>query len=442
MILNILYRFKHSRGFRSTVVLAVMGVASQLLGMVRDILMANKIGVGTTLDIYYAAFKIPDFIYSILISIIAGVTIIPLLSRAIHDKNWKEVSHKYSALCNFFILITLIICVLAFIFMPFIISVLFSHTDASWQSKVSDLSRIMLVQPILLNISNIFATLAMAENKFMTYAIAPLFYNLGIIIGIVGLYDSYGEQGLIWGVVLGAVMNVAVQSISFWTCHVKLSFRIWDWSVVREELKLALPRSMSLIMLQGRALFVASMTTLIGTGVLSAYTFANNFYMIPITAIGVSLITVAFPRLSSMYESGKREEFYHKVQSDIVILMCMAVPASIAFYFLSYDIISMVYPHLNDKSSVSIMLSTLSCTMPLYVLSLYYVRASFARRDAITPLISQSLSVVSMIIAIYLLYIHGYGILSIVYAFNIGLILEFLIIYLLFNYKSRSVDGD
>ena len=441
LIQNIFYKFKHSRGFRSTIVIAIMGIASQLLGMERDILMANQIGVGEALDIYYAAFKIPDFIYSILISIVAGVTIIPLLSKAVHEKNWKEVSHKYSALFNFFVLVTLIICVIVFIFMPGIISFIFPHTSIVWQSKVSDLSRIMLIQPILLNISNIFATLAMAENKFMTYAIAPLFYNLGIIIGIVGFYDSYGERGLIWGVILGAVLNLAVQSISFWTCHVRLSFNVWDWSVVKEELKLAAPRSMSLIMLQGRALFVASMTTLLGTGVLTAYTFANNFYMIPITAIGVSFITVAFPKLSALYESQKREEFYHKIQNDIVILICIAVPAAIAFYFLSSKIVNLVYPHLNDKASVIIMLSTLSCTIPLYVLTLYYTRASFARRDAITPLISQSLSVVSVVIAIYLLYIHGYGILSIVYAFNISLILEFLIIYFLFHHKSRIYEN-
>ena len=310
-LINTAYDWRHSRAFRNTLILAVAGGASQLLGMVRDILMADKIGVGETLDIYYAAFKVPDFIYAVLISIVAGVTIIPILSKAVHDKDWKEVTHKYSALFNFFSVVTLVLCAMCYIFMPEIISIIFPHTSIEWLIKVSDLSRIMLVQPILLNVSNIFATLAMAEGKFITYAIAPLFYNLGIIFGIAGLYDNYGERGLVLGVVLGAAMNLAIQSLSFWNSPARLKLFVWDFKVVREELGLALPRSFSLIMLQGRAMFIASMTTLLGTGVLTAYTFSNNFFMIPVTALIGSIITVAFPRLSTLFESSRFEEFYN-----------------------------------------------------------------------------------------------------------------------------------
>lgn len=431
----VIQKWKSSAGFKSTVVLIVLGGVSQLLGMTRDILMADKIGVGQTLDIYYASFKVGDFIYATLISIVAGVTIIPLLSKSIHDKNWDELSHKYSSIFNFFVIITLLMCGIAYIFMPEIIGIIFPHTDADWQYKVSFLSRIMLVQPILLNLSNIFSTLAMAENKFLAYAVAPLFYNVGIILGVLVLYDKYGERGLVWGVILGAVMHVMVQSYSFFKSKVKLKLFAIDWKVVREELGLAIPRSFSLVMLQVRAIFIASMSTALGAGVLTAYTFANNFFMIPATAIGASFITVAFPKLSALYESHHLAEFYKRVYRDTKLLMIMAIPITIIFYFGSNFIVSIIYPHINHKEDVSMLLAGLSITLPLYVLSLYYIRASFARRDAISPVIAQSVAVVTVIISVYILFKNNFGLLSIPYAFNISLFVEFFLMYFLFHYK-------
>ncbi len=435
---TVIHKWKNSLGFKSTILLIVMGGLSQLLGMLRDILMADKIGVGQTLDMYYASFRVADFIYASLLSIVAGVTIIPLISKSIHDKNWVELSHRYSSIFNFFSIITFLLCGLAYIFMPEIIGLIFSHTDSEWQYKVSFFSQIMLVQAILLNLSNIFATLAMAENRFMTYAVAPLFYNIGIIFGVIVLYDKYGERGLIWGVILGAAMHVAVQSYSFFRSKVKLKLFVIDWKIIKEELALAIPRSFSLVMLQVRAIFIASMSTALGVGVLTTYTFANNFFMIPAMAIGVSFITVAFPKLSALYESHHIEDFYKRVYRDTELLMLMSVPVAILFYFGSNIIVSVIYPHINHKEEVSMLLSSLSITLPLYVLSLYYIRASFARRDALSPLISQSAAVAIVIIAMYILLKNNFGLLSIPYAFNLSLFVEFFLIYFLFHYKESK----
>ena len=432
---SVIQKWKSSVGFKSTIVLIVLGGVSQLLGMTRDILMADKIGVGQTLDMYYASFKVADFIYASLISIVAGVTIIPLLSKSIHDKNWDELSHKYSTIFNFFSIITFLTCGVAYIFMPEIINIIFSHTDNDWQQKVTFLSRIMLVQPILLNLSNIFSTLAMAENRFLTYAVAPLFYNVGIIMGVIVFYNNYGERGLVWGVILGATMHVIVQSYSFFKSKVKLKLFIIDWKVIKEELFLAIPRSFSLVMLQIRAIFIASMSTTLGVGVLTAYTFANNFFMIPAAAIGASFITVAFPKLSALYESHHIDDFYKRIYRDTELLMLMSVPAALLFYFGSDLIVSVIYPHIEHKDDVSMLLASLSITLPLYVLSLYYIRASFARRDALSPLIAQTVSVVMVIISIYILFKNNFGLLSIPYAFNISLFIEFALIYFLFHYK-------
>ncbi len=439
-IKNNFYRFCNSTGFRSTIILVVLGTTSQLLGMIRDIILANKIGIGDTLDIYYASFRVPDFIYATLISIVAGVTIIPMLSRAVHERDWEEVSHKFSSLFNFFSLFTLFMTALAYIFMPEIINLIFSHTSVGWQLNVVYLSRLMLWQPILLNISNIFSTLAMVENKFLTYAVAPLFYNLGIILGVTVLYDSMGTDGLVYGVVIGAVMHLLVQSISFWNSKVKFKLLAFDMKVIKEELTLSIPRSLSLIMLQVRGMFIASTATAMSAGTLTAYTFANNFFLLPVSAIGLSYITVAFPRLSIMYESGRIYEFNNKIQRDISLLLICSVPVSIIFYFFSNNIIHLIYPHIKDITQISVMLSTLSCTLPLYVMSLYYVRCSFARRDSISPLISQSLAAVTVIIVMYMLYTRGYGILSIVYASNLGIALEAASIYFLFYTKKKEVE--
>lgn len=431
-------KWRYSASFRSMIVLVTLGGASQVLGMIRDRILADKIGVGEMLDMYYAAFKVPDFIYAILLSVIAGVTVIPLLSKSIHDKNWKEVSYKYSSLFNFFSIVTFVLCGIVYLCMPEIINLIFPHTTSAWQLEVSSLSRLMMIQPIILNIANMFSTLAMAESKFFTYALAPLFYNIGIISGVLVLYDSYGAKGLVLGVILGALLSLIIQSISFWSSKVRVSLFTIDWKVIKEELLLSMPRSMSLIMLQARGLFIASVATMLGVGALSSYTFAYNFFMLPITAIGISYVTVIFPRISALYESGRYEEFDRRIANDIYILMLLTIPTTFVFYFFSSQIVALIYPHLKDIKEIPMMLSTLSTTLPLYILSLYYVRVSFARRDPISPLISQSISVIVVIITSYLLYHANYGYLSIVYAFNAGLIIEFLIMYFLFYSKKNK----
>src|SRR3989338_3433884 len=197
------------RGIHSAVyVLAAFALLSSLLALFRDRLLAGAFGAGTELDLYYAAFRIPDFVFVALGALVSVYVLIPELAR--RDTHAQKeyidtVILGFSALA---------VCAgsVAALFAPRLLSYLFPHfVEAGSLTTLVSLTRIMLLQPILLGFSNIFAAITQTKYRYTLYASSTLFYNLGIILGIVVLYPLWGLSGLAWGVVIGAGLHAGIQ---------------------------------------------------------------------------------------------------------------------------------------------------------------------------------------------------------------------------------------
>src|SRR3989344_5834752 len=190
--------------------LGFFALLSQLLGFLRDRLLASYFGAGAALDIYYAAFRVPDLIFIWSASMVSLSVLIPFLSKRREES--KESARRFldSVFSAFFVLIV-VLCALAFFFAPRLVVALFPGFDASAAHDVTLLMRIMLLQPIFLGISNLFASVTQLERRFFVYAISPILYNIGLIIGVVFFYPNMGLPGLAWGVVLGAILHLSIQ---------------------------------------------------------------------------------------------------------------------------------------------------------------------------------------------------------------------------------------
>lgn len=322
--------------------LAAFALLSQLLALVRDRLLASAFGAGHTLDLYYAAFRIPDFLFATVASLLSLYALLPVLSRLEREHPGLVISFMRQALAWFFAGMGLIAGV-AFVFAPELVALVAPGLLGSSQGELVLLTRILLLQPILLGASNILANLTQLRHRFVLYSVSPLLYNLGIIIGIAVFYPYLGVVGLAWGVVLGAFMHMLVQVPYF---AVERTERTLPWReslrYLREVLALSVPRTLALSANQISLLVLTALASLLSTGSISVFMFAWNLQAVPLTIIGVSYSVAAFPTLSRLFAGGATREFTAHVETALRHVVFWAVPATVLIVVLRAQLVRVI----------------------------------------------------------------------------------------------------
>jgi putative peptidoglycan lipid II flippase len=222
---------------------------SQILGLIRDRSLAYIVGAGPVLDVYYAAFRIPDFLYISIASLASITVLMPFLMDRINSgeensqKAKKFLNNVFSAYSYFMLVASVVIA----IFMPVIVKYIApGFTESQIQSLVVT-SRIMLLSPVFIGLSNLIGTVTQLFKNFLVFSLSPVFYNLGILLGIYFIYPSMGVYGLAFGVVIGAIMHFLIQ-IPVVIKHgffPRFTFKI-NWKEIYEVIKISAPRTLTL----------------------------------------------------------------------------------------------------------------------------------------------------------------------------------------------------
>jgi len=194
----------------AAVILAVSSLVSGLLGLLRDRLLAGSFGAGNELDIYYSAFRIPDFISTILIIGSISAAIIPIFSQYL-NRSKDEAWNFFGNLLNCFLVLLIVVSALMIVFVPQILHLIVPGFSGDKFAKTVELTRIMFLSPIILGISNIISGVLRIFGRFAVTSLSPILYNFGIILGIVFLVPVFKLNGLAWGVVLGASLHLIIQ---------------------------------------------------------------------------------------------------------------------------------------------------------------------------------------------------------------------------------------
>lgn len=298
--------------------LALFTFLGQLLSLVRDRTFAHVFGAGVELDAYFAAFRIPDLTFAVFTLFVSTFALIPLFEKR-GGVSSKETGTLLGSVFLAFGGAAIVASTVLFFALPFLVSTLFGGFSHSLQETVVSLSRIMLLQPIILGISLIVGSVIQATRKFLVYALAPVVYNIGIIIGVLVLYPTQGLLGLGWGVVLGALLHVLIQVIplvaskEFPTLSVP---RHW-FRDMREVVVLSVPRSLAVGVHQLVLLSFAIIGAWSVVGSASVLMFGFNLQSVPLAIVGVSYASALFPSLSSLYARGERDLFVKEVWSAI-----------------------------------------------------------------------------------------------------------------------------
>lgn len=323
--------------------LALFALLSQLLALVRDRLLASTFGASEALDLYYAAFRIPDLLFATVASLLSLYALLPVLSRLERQHEELVVAFMRATLRWFFVGMA-VICGIAFVFVPYLVAVVAPGiTDPAAVDSLVLLTRILLLQPILLGASNILANLTQLRQRFALYAVSPLLYNFGIIMGIVALYPYLGIAGLAWGVVLGAALHMLVQVPYFVRERTaRVLPKAESLKAIGEVLRLSVPRTFALSAGQISLLVLTALASMLSVGSISVFMFAWNLQAVPLTIIGVSYSVAAFPTLSRLFAGGEQPEFLRHLQSALRHIMFWAVPATVLVVVLRAQLVRVI----------------------------------------------------------------------------------------------------
>jgi putative peptidoglycan lipid II flippase len=259
--------YQEVRGLhQAAYILALFAFGSQMLAIVRDRMLAHTFGAGPELDLYYAAFRIPDLLFVLFASVLSVYVLLPFVNRHQEADTPKTGVSVLSQIFTLFLYVYVAVAAVLAFAAPYYVPHMFPGFVGSYETLVT-LLQILLLQPLLLGLSSLCGVVTQMNHRFVLYAVSPLLYNLGIIFGIAALYPLIGLYGLALGVVVGAFGHVLVQ-VPF-VVESKYTFRFLpkiDWGLIQQVLVVSVPRALTLSINQVVLLVLVGMASVMAAG--------------------------------------------------------------------------------------------------------------------------------------------------------------------------------
>lgn len=390
---------------KAAYLLGFFAILSQVMAFLRDRLLAHVFGAGSSLDIYYAAFRIPDFLFVTIASVVSISVIVPFIVEK-EKQSHEAVREFVDNIFTFFSFLIILACAITFFLIPMFSDVLFKGFSGPELAKVVLLSRIFLLSPIALGFSNLFGSLTQAYNRFTIYAFAPLVYNLGIILGIIFLAPHFGIMGVAIGVVGGSILHALIQ-IPF-VLKIGLFPRPrpkFEWSSIQKVATLSLPRTLTLSINHIATIFLVSFASLMTVGSISVFSFGLNIQSVPLSVIGVSYSLAAFPTLSRHFADKNLKAFVEQMATTARHIIFWSVPVTALFIVLRAQIVRVLLGtgrfDWNDTRLTAAALALFSLSAVFQSLMLLFVRAFYSAGHTRKPLIINLFSTGILILCTY-----------------------------------------
>ena len=422
---------------------------SSLLGFFRDRLLnaaympneaAGIAGYPVGLDAYTAAFMVPDFMFAVLVSGALSVTFIPVFNERWVKGNKKSAWEIGSSMINFMALITLIASILIIIFAdPLMRYVIAPGLSESGHALAVSMMRVIAINPFIFAIAAVIASIQQAVGRFTFYALAPMIYNVGIIIGTLWFTDGInifgwqifdgGIMGVALGVALGSVLQLIVSSLGLIGLGFDYDFKMhWRNLGFRKVLKLLPARSVDQGMDYGVSLVEINLASRMADGTIRAYQQALTLHMMPINLIGVAISNAAFPKLTERLGEGRDDLFRSDLRRILRVIIWLALPvATITFFTRGYVV------HFIRNAGDPLMAGILGALcIAILFRTIYHMaaRAFYARQDTKTPLYISFASIgLNVILAILLSTTFDMGAYGLAWAQSIVAVVEVAILF-------------
>ena len=403
--------YKEIRGLHhAAYVIALFTFGAQLLALVRDRLLAGAFGAGEQLDLYYAAFRIPDLLFVLFASALSVYVLIPFVTSVRHKGGDRAVRAFLSDIFTIFLVAYVVLAFAVGLSLPALIPLLFpglaAHTDT-----LTLLTRILLLQPFLLGLSALVSVVTQLEHRFLLYALSPILYNVGIIFGLLALYPPFGLAGLSAGVVLGALGHLLIQLPFMFARRMRprFSFSV-DMRRIGAVLAVSAPRALTLSLHQIVLLVLVGVGSVMAAGSVSVFQFAINLQSVPLAIIGVSYSVAAFPMLAQLFSEGKRAAFLDHVLTALRHVLFWSVPVLTILIVIRAQFVRVVLGSgafdWDDTRLTAAVFALLLLAVTAQAAHLLLVRALYAAGNTRLPFLITLFSSAATVALAFLLHVH------------------------------------
>lgn len=429
----------------TALVAASFGVAA-VAGLVRNIIIGQQFGLGQELDAYYAAFKLPDLLFTIVAGGALATAFIPVFTDVLANEGRSAAWRLAAAITNLVLLVVSVVALLTALVAPWLVSTLIAPGfDAAQQAETAGLMRIVLLSTLLFSISSVQSGVLHGFKHFLLPALAPAIYPIGIIAGALWLSPSLGVAGLAWGAVLGSVLHLAIKipALLYYGFEWRPVFDI-DRATVRQVLLLMGPRVLDLGVFHLTLVATTNLASRLEVGSVSALEWGWDAMQLPETIIGTAFGLVAFPTLADLAARNNLAGLRQTLSRSLQAVLAFAIPAACGLILVGDLMLRMLYQRgafdAAATEAVFVALRFYSLGLAGHVCLELLARAFFAQQDTITPLwVATLFGLANIGLGLLLMGPLGHGGLAL--ANSIAITGEVLLLLWLLRRRWGSVDG-
>lgn len=419
---------------------------SKILGVIRDRVLAGTFGAGDVLDAYFAAFRLPDMVYGLLVLGALSAGFIPIFTEYLmrrDDESREDAWRLTNELLGIFGLILVGAALLLIAFAPLVVPAITPGFRGAKLALTIDLSRIMFISTMLMGLSAVLGGVLQGTKRFFAFAVAPIFYNVGIIIGALFFIKPFGPIGLALGVILGAVLHFASQYFS--VCSLGFKFRPKIRASddgIRNIAKLSGPRMLALAVTQIDLTVATVIASTLASGSVAVINFANNLQSVPYSFIGLSYAVAAYPTLARLAVKNEKERFVESVNGVARQVLFFVVPIAVILLVLRAEVVRLILGSgrfdWNDTVRTADALALFAISIAFQAVSPLLIRAFYALKDSATPLLIGMIAVAADIIGNITLS-RSMGVAGLALAFSISSCIQVMLLWVFLRLKTGTL---
>ena len=375
-----------------SLILTLAALASRLLGWIRLLVIGSQFGATNELDAYFAAFRIPDAIFQLVVAGALSAALIPVFSgyraRGEEDEAWRLASSVINLVLIALAAFSAVMAITA----PWVVPIIAPGFDAETTELTVRMTRLMLLSPVFVGMGAVVSGLLNSHERFTLPAIAPLVYNLAIIAAAVILAPLVGVEGLAIGVVIGSILHLAIQLPALRGVGQRYDLTLGlGHPGVRQVVWLMGPRMLGLA--AGQLNFIVSTVLASGlaVGSVTAYNYAFQLSQIPVGVLGVSVAVALFPTFSRDAALGRIAEIRRQLSTSLRVLIFLAAPLTaitivlagpIAAVFFQYGLFS---AEASERTAGALVFFSIG--LGGHIVVHVMTRAFYAMQDTRTPVL-------------------------------------------------------
>ena len=435
----------HRRIAAATGIVMASILLSRILGFFREWTVAHQMGSNAVTDAYYAAFTLPDFLNYLIAGGSLSITFIPVFAKYVAEKKEEEGWHVFSTVVTVMGFALVVLVILGEIFAHKLVGVIAPGFNPAERERVVFLTRLMLPAQICFYQGSILSAVQYAKGQFVVPSLAPLVYNIGIILGGVTLSSRIGMTGFAVGVLGGAIAgNFLLQIYGAYRAGARFSpnFDVRHpgfWLFLKLSVPIMLAVSLSftddwIIRWFGSYLQPASITWL---------SYGKTLMRVPLGIVGQGVGVASFPVLAQLYSEKKFDELNQTLNSIFKGIVFLLVPISALTIAQSLPLVHLVFSHTRlqapDMQATAVTLAFFSIGMFAWGAQYNLARGFYATRDTITPaVVGTAMTLLNL--PLYWWLVKRSQHVGLALASSLGIIAYTIVLFVLLNRRTKNHD--